>query len=86
MQLRCKNKKLKYLAASKSKKLDNYKIPVTNLSTENLDMKQLKYGLNHSHIDKKKYVKRNVAVELESLTINLEQSIKPPSKKIVMNI
>ena len=37
MQLRCKNKKLHNLITSKSKKQDSYKIPVTNLSTENLD-------------------------------------------------
>ena len=33
---------------SQRKKLDSYKIPFINLSTENLDMEPLKYGLHDS--------------------------------------
>ena len=80
MQLRCENKKLHNLITSKPKKLSSYKEPVVNLSTENLDATPLRYGLHHSYIDKNKNVKRNVAAELESLSINLDKYINPSSK------
>ena len=81
MQLRCKNKKLQNLIALKPKKLDSYKIPVINLSTENLYIEPLKHGLHHSYIHKNKKVKRNVAVELESLSIILDKCTEPSSKE-----
>ena len=81
MQLRCKNKKLCNLIISKPKTMDSYKIPVVKLSTENLDIEPLKYGLHHSYVDKNKYVKRNVATELESLSIILDKYINPSSKE-----
>ena len=43
-------------------------------------MEPLKYGLHHSYIDQNKYVKRNVAVELESLSITLDKYIELSSK------
>ena len=66
-QLQCKNKKLHKLISNKksNKKKDSYTVPVINLSSEDLDTKPLKYGLHHSFTDKNKYVKRNIAVELE---------------------
>ena len=73
MQIRYKNKKLHNLITSKPKKLDSYKIPIINLSTENLDTEPLRYGLHHSYVDKNKNVKRNVATELESLSIILDK-------------
>ena len=81
VQLRCKNKKLHNLITSKSKKLDSYKIPVINLSTENLDTAPLRYGLHHSYVDENKNVQRNAATELESLLINLDKYINPSSKE-----
>ena len=48
-------------------------VPVINLSSEDLDMKPLKYGLRHSFTNKNKYVKRNIAVELESLATSLDK-------------
>ena len=79
-ELRSKNKKLKSLVISKPKKWDSYKIPVINLTKENLDIELLKYGLHHV-ISIKKPVKRNVAVELKSLSIILDKYIKPSSKE-----
>ena len=81
MQLRCKNKKLHNLIISKPKKLDSYKIPVLNLSSENLDIEPLRYGLHLSYGDKNKYVKRNVATELESLSIILDKYVNLSSKE-----
>ena len=43
-----------------------------NLYTENSDTEPLRYRLHHSYVDKKKNVKRNVATELESPSINLD--------------
>ena len=82
MQLRCKTEKLQNLITSKPKKLDSYKTPVINLSTENLDTEPLRYGLHHSYVDKNKNVKRNVATKLESLSIILDKYINPSSKEI----
>ena len=42
-----------------------YQVPVLNLSTGNITTAPLQYGLHHSFTKKNKYVKRNVAVELE---------------------
>ena len=65
LQLRCKNLKLFRLIPRK--KDSQYQVPVLKLSTENINMAPLRYGLHHSFMDKNKYVKRNVAVELETL-------------------
>ena len=73
--------KLHNLVASKPKKLDSYKIPVIKLSTENLDTELLKYRLHHIYIDKNNHIKRNVKVELESLSVILDKYIEPASKE-----
>ena len=46
-----------------------------NLSIENLDKKPLKYGLHHTFTDKNKYVKRNIASELELLAMSLNNLV-----------
>ena len=58
-----------------NKKKDPYKVLVINLSSEDLDTKPLKYGLHHSFTDKNKYVKRNIAVDLESLAMSLDKFV-----------
>ena len=82
-QLQCKNKKLHKLILNKksSKKKDSCTVPVINLSSEDLDTKPLKYGLHHSFTDKNKYVKRNIAVELESLATSLDKFINHSLKE-----
>ena len=42
-------------------------MPVKNLSDYDMDMSSLKYGLNQSFIDKDKSIKKDLAVEFESL-------------------
>ena len=69
MQLRCKNKKLHNLIISKPKILDSFKIPVINLSTENLDTEPLRYGLHHSYIEKNKNLKKKCRYQIR-VTIN----------------
>ena len=82
-QLQYKNKKLHKLILNKksSKKKDSCTVPVINLSSEDLDTKPLKYGLHHSFTDKNKYVKRNIAVELESLATSLDKFINHSLKE-----
>ena len=75
MQLKCKNKTLHNLITSKPKNVTVIKYLWKNLSTENLDIEPLRYGLHHSYVDKNKNGKSNVATELESLSIILEKYI-----------
>ena len=51
-QLKCKNKKLRRLISEKLVNRDNYNIPVLNLSSYELDVSGLKYGLHQSFTDK----------------------------------
>lgn len=62
------------LVASKSK-LGSFKIPVIKVSTGNSDMEPLKYGLLITYLywQKQTHEDRNVAVELESLSIVLDK-------------
>ena len=46
-----------------------------NLSSESLDLSSLKYGLHQSFVDKNKYVKRNVAAEMESIAVRLDKYV-----------
>ena len=64
LQLRCKNSKLFRLIPRK--KNSQYQVPVFNLSRENINTAQLRYGLYHF---KNKYVQRNVAVELKTARV-----------------
>ena len=72
-QLKTKNKKIHKL---KPKEQDMpYGIPIMNLSDYHIDASCLKYGLHHSFIDKIKFVKRDLSVELESLAANVDEFI-----------
>ena len=75
-QLICKNKKMHNLKIKVNKlPKDKYNIPVLNLSSASLDLSLLKYGLHQSFVDKHKYVKRNVAVEMESIALWLDNYV-----------
>ena len=52
-----------------------------NLSKENINTAPLEYGLHHSFTDKNKHVKRNVAVELETLARILDADVTPTEKE-----
>ena len=60
---------------------DKYNIPVLNLSSASLDLSLLKYGLHQSFVDKHKYVKRNVAVEMESVALRLDNYVDVSMKE-----
>ena len=56
-------------------------MPVNNLSDYGIGTSSLKYGLNHSFIDKKKFIKRDLAVEFESLVTTVDELVTPEQKK-----
>ena len=49
-------------------------VPVKNLSDYDIDMSSLKYGLHHSFINKNKFMKRDLAVEFESLATTVDET------------
>ena len=77
-QLRCKRKKITKLTPSKRSR---YNIPVINLSSHEIKTEGLKYGLHHSFVDKNKYVKQNIAVELEYLANRVNGQVKQVEKE-----
>ena len=80
-QLKRKNNKLRILSLKVLKNQHSYHVPVINLSSQVLETKPLKYGLHLSFTDKKKFVKRNVAVELESLAASLDHHVEQSNKE-----
>ena len=67
--LRTKNKKLSNLLGPKHKR-DNYSVPVINLSNQEISQSTLHYlrfGLNHSFVNKNRHIKLNLASEFELL-------------------
>ena len=75
-QLKCKNKKLRRLISQKPVNRDNYNVPVVNLSSYELDVSGLRYGLHQSFTDKNRPIKRNLAVKFEALSSKLDPFIK----------
>ena len=66
-QLKRKNNKSRILFLKVAKNRHSYQVLVINLSSKGLDTKPLKFDLHQSFTDKNKFVKRNVAVEVEAL-------------------
>ena len=56
-------------------------MPVINLSSQVLHTKPLKYGLHQTLTDKNKFVKRNIAVELEALAASLDHYVEQSDKE-----
>ena len=81
-QLIYKNNKIHNLKIKFNKlPKDKYNIPVLNLSSESLDLSSLKYGLHQSFVDENKYVKRNVAAEMESIAVRLDKYVDVSMKE-----
>ena len=38
-------------------------------------------GMNYSFVDKNKFVKRNIAIEMEALAVSLDKSVDTKSKE-----
>ena len=81
LQLKCKNNKLQRLISQKPFKRNDYNILVVNLSSEELDVEKLRYGLHHSYTNKNKYIKRDIAVEFETLATILDSFVNQGSKE-----
>ena len=46
-----------------------------------IDTSSLKYGLNHSFIDKNKFIKRDLEVEFESLVTSVDELVTQEQKE-----
>ncbi len=81
-QLQTKNNKLYKLTGKHTNtQYIKSKIPIINLSSEELDTAPLeKTGLNHSFIDKNKFTKRDISVEMESLASIMDDDIQDEEK------
>ena len=82
LSLQTKNKKLKRLIDLKVKNsnINNFSVPVINLSSHVLTGKEhnnLKYDLKYCFIDRNKNVKKYVSAELETLTQQTSDFVEP---------
>ena len=68
MQLKTKNNKIRNRRPKHANKTSQ--VPVKNLSDYDIDTSSLKYGLNHSFIDKNKFIKRDLAVQYLNMNAN----------------
>ena len=73
--------KLHRLISQKPFKQNDYNVPVVNVSSEELDVENLRYGLHHSYANKNKYIKRDIAVEFEILTAILDPFLNQSAKE-----
>ena len=78
MQLKTKNNKIIVRTKHANK---TSQVPVKNLSDYGIDTSSLKYGLNYSFIDKNKFIKRDLAVEFESLVTTVDELVTPEQKE-----
>ena len=82
---RTKNKKIDRLKKEKiPKKQDSYRVPIINLSNVTLTDEQteaLRYGMHHSYIDRNKYIKQNLAVEIEALVDSTNGKVRQEDKE-----
>ena len=79
MQLKTKNNKIRNRRPKHANKTSQ--VPVKNLSDYDIDTSSLKYGLNHSFIDKNKFIKRDLAVQFESLFRSVDELVTQERKE-----
>lgn len=75
--LRTKNKKLDRLSSFQNKK-DDFSVPIINLTDKTIDQSilyYLRFGLNHSFVDKNRYIKLNLAIDMEFLFTQVKDTI-----------
>ena len=78
LQLKTKNNKIIVRTKHANK---TSQVPVKNLSDYGIDASSLKYGLNYSFIDKNKFIKRDLAVEFESLVTSVDELVTQEQKE-----
>ena len=79
LQLKTKNNEIRNRRRKRANKTSQ--VPVKNLSDYDVHTSSLKYGLNHSFIYKKKFIKRDLAVEFESLVTTVDELVTPEQKE-----
>ena len=79
LQLKTKNNKIRNRRPKHANKTSQ--VPVKNLSDYDIDTSSLKYGLNHSFIDKNKFIKRDLAVQFESLFRSVDELVTQERKE-----
>ena len=79
LQLKTKNNTIRNPRPKHANKTSQ--VPVKNLSNYDIETSSLKYGLNHSFIDKSKFIKRDLAVEFESLVTSVDQLVPQEQKE-----
>ena len=79
LQLKTKNNKIRNRRPKHANKTSQ--VPVKNLSDYDIDTSSLKYGLNHSFIDKNKFIKRDLEVEFESLVTSVDELVTQEQKE-----
>ena len=78
-QLKTKNKKMHELKPKEQH--IPYQVPIINLSDCNIDFSCLKYHLNHSFVDRNRFIKRDLGVELESFAANVDEFVSKEVKE-----
>ena len=79
LQLKIKNNKIRNRRPKHVNKTSQ--APVKNLPDYDIDTSSLKYGLHHSFTDKNKFIKRDLAVEFESLVTTVDELVTPEQKE-----
>ena len=80
-QFKTKNGKLAKLIIHKPRIDNSFSVPIVNLSSFNdLDVNELRFGLDHCYVNKHKFIKRDLAVELECLAAAVDGKV-PAEKK-----
>ena len=79
LQLKIKNNKIRNRRPKHVNKTSQ--APVKNLPDYDIDTSSFKYGLHHSFTDKNKFIKRDLAVEFESLVTTVDELVTPEQKE-----
>ena len=80
-QLSTKNKNLRNLQPKQSS-YNSGKVPIINLlSMQSIDISPFEHGLKQCFEERKKYIKKDIAVEFETLCSSVDKDISPDDKE-----
>ena len=80
-QLSTKNKKLRNLRPKQSS-YNSSKVPIIHLSSmQSIDISHMEHHLKQCFVDKNKYIKKDIAVEFETLCSSVDKDISPDDKE-----
>ena len=66
----------------KQSSYNSSKVPTINLSSaQSIDISPLEHGLKQCFVDKNKYIKKDIAVEFETLCNSVDKDISPDDKE-----